>query len=82
MNYEDVSSALESGQLGGLGINVFHTEPFIASDPLLNHPNVVATPHVAGVTHISYRTMASMVSENVKLVMAGKSPMFAVNSFA
>ena len=49
-------------------------------DSFLSHPRVVATPHVAGVTYISYRNMAELVAANVRRVMAGEDPLGAVNS--
>lgn len=79
LNYSDVYEALESGHLGGLGIDVFHTEPFPISDPLLLHPKVVATPHVAGVTVISYTTMAKRVAENIIRMRAGLLPLGCIN---
>lgn len=79
LNYSDVYEALESGKLGGLGIDVFHTEPFPISDPLLLHPKVVATPHVAGVTVLSYTNMAKMVAENVIRMRAGLLPLGCIN---
>ncbi|MEU8709356.1 2-hydroxyacid dehydrogenase [Streptomyces sp. NPDC048565] len=41
---------LESGHLGGAGVDVWAQEPVSPSDPLLTAPNVVATPHSAAQT--------------------------------
>ena len=73
--------ALGTGKLFGVGIDVFHTEPFPSpdDDPFLSHPRVVATPHVAGVTHISYQNMANIVAAEVIRVMVNKVPSGAVN---
>jgi phosphoglycerate dehydrogenase-like enzyme len=71
LNYPDVLGALESGQLSGVGMDVFHTEPFPQDDPFLRHPKVVATPHVAGVTEISYRNMAKLVAANALRLLRG-----------
>ncbi|BBG96041.1 D-isomer specific 2-hydroxyacid dehydrogenase family protein [Prunus dulcis] len=58
LDYEAVSYYLESGHLGGLGIDVAWTEPFDPDDPILKFSNVLITPHVAGVTEYSYRSMS------------------------
>ena len=82
MNYPDVLEALESGKLFGVGIDVYHTEPFpVPLDTFLSHPRVVATPHVAGVTYISYRNMARLVADNVRRVIDGQNPIGAANTF-
>ena len=39
--------ALENGHLGGAGLDVFHTEPLPAEDPILGCENVVLSPHSA-----------------------------------
>lgn len=60
MDYNAVFHHLESGHLGGLGIDVAWTEPFDPDDAILKFPNVIITPHVAGVTEYSYRYMAKV----------------------
>lgn len=60
MDYESVYHYLESGHLGGLGIDVAWTEPFNPDDPILKFKNVLITPHVAGVSEGSYRSMAKV----------------------
>ncbi len=37
-------------------------EPLDPGDPLWSDPRVVATPHVAGVTEVSYRNMAKLLA--------------------
>ncbi|KAL6897319.1 hypothetical protein ACP4OV_007015 [Aristida adscensionis] len=63
LDYKAVFDNLKSGHLGGLGIDVAWTEPFDPEDPILKFSNVVITPHVAGVTEYSYRTMAQVVGD-------------------
>ncbi|XP_058090144.1 uncharacterized protein LOC131236753 isoform X2 [Magnolia sinica] len=63
LDYEAVKHHLESGHLGGLGLDVTWTEPFDPEDPILKFPNVLVTPHVAGVTEYSYRKMAKVVGD-------------------
>ncbi|CAN7053049.1 unnamed protein product [Brassica rapa subsp. trilocularis] len=63
VNYESAYQSLESGHLGGLGTDVAWSEPFDPNDPILKFKNVIMTPHVAGVTEFSYRSMAKVVGD-------------------
>ncbi|KAI3846145.1 hypothetical protein MKW92_033271 [Papaver armeniacum] len=71
LDYDAVKSHLESGHLGGLGIDVAWTEPFDPDDPILKLQNVLITPHVAGVTEYSYRSMAKVVGDTALELHAG-----------
>ena len=64
-NYEEIQQALDSGCLFGVGIDVYKEEPFPPNDSFLKHPKVVCTPHIAGVTEYSYRSMAKSIAKNV-----------------
>ncbi|XP_010243885.1 PREDICTED: uncharacterized protein LOC104587840 isoform X2 [Nelumbo nucifera] len=72
LDYEAVADHLESGRLGGLGIDVAWTEPFDPDDPILKFQNVLITPHVAGVTEYSYRAMAKVIGDVALQLHAGK----------
>ncbi|KAJ0256363.1 D-isomer specific 2-hydroxyacid dehydrogenase family protein [Hirschfeldia incana] len=63
VNYESAYQSLDSGHLGGLGTDVAWSEPFDPNDPILKFKNVIMTPHVAGVTEYSYRSMAKVVGD-------------------
>ncbi|MFN3869394.1 MAG: hydroxyacid dehydrogenase [Hyphomicrobiaceae bacterium] len=50
-----LAGALISGHVGGAGIDVFETEPLPAESLLRKAPNVIFSPHIAGVTDESLR---------------------------
>ncbi|KAF8731707.1 hypothetical protein HU200_015637 [Digitaria exilis] len=72
LDYNAVFNHLKSGHLAGLGIDVAWMEPFDPEDPILKFPNVIITPHVAGVTEYSYRTMAKSVGETALQLHSGE----------
>jgi phosphoglycerate dehydrogenase-like enzyme len=45
---EALRERLESGRLGGYGMDTFYDEPGDADDPLLKFSNVIITPHLGG----------------------------------
>ena len=65
-------AALDSGRLLGAGLDVFDQEPLDPQSPLLTRPNVLATPHVAGVTDASYRGIAARVTANIRRLISGE----------
>jgi phosphoglycerate dehydrogenase-like enzyme len=64
-------AALLSGHLSGAALDVFNTEPLDPGSRLLTTPGVLATPHIAGVTDISYRDIAGLVAENITRLLSG-----------
>jgi phosphoglycerate dehydrogenase-like enzyme len=64
--------ALEAGRLIGAGLDVFEQEPLDPNSALLGRPDVVATPHIAGVTDVSYRGIAQRVAANVRRLLTGE----------
>ncbi|XP_057770525.1 uncharacterized protein LOC130990332 isoform X2 [Salvia miltiorrhiza] len=73
LDYEAVLHHLKSGHLGGLGTDVAWVEPFDPDDAILKFPNVIMTPHVAGVTEYSYRSMAKVVGDVALQLHSGAS---------
>ena len=58
-------AALESGSIGGAGIDVFDIEPLPADHPIRQLPNVVLTAHSAGVTPEALEAGLQMAVDNV-----------------
>jgi len=77
-----LAAALEEERIAGAGIDVFAEEPPDADDPLLAHPNVVATPHCAGSTTEALCGMSEAAAANVRAVYEGRTPEHAVNADA
>lgn len=43
----DLLSALDSGQIAGACLDVFHREPLPSDHPFWDHPRIIVTPHIA-----------------------------------
>jgi D-3-phosphoglycerate dehydrogenase len=50
VNYDDLTEALDSGQVGSAALDVFPSEPADLTAPLFQRDNVTITPHIAGAT--------------------------------
>jgi phosphoglycerate dehydrogenase-like enzyme len=79
LSQDALARALAQGRLTGAGLDVYEHEPLDAASPLLAHANVIATPHIAGVTDLSYRGIARGVAENVRRLLAGEALRNCVN---
>jgi (S)-sulfolactate dehydrogenase len=65
-----VAAALASGQLGGAALDVFDAEPLPAGSPLAGAPNLLLTPHVAGLTQEANTRVSTMIAERVLAALA------------
>lgn len=68
-----LADALRSGQLGGAAMDVFDVEPIDPASGAVfaGVPNLILTPHVAGVTRESNDRISSITVENVRRVLEG-----------
>ncbi len=64
-------AALASGHVAGAGLDVFWQEPPDPADVLFSH-NVIATPHIAGVTDVSLSGNVAGVCENLRRLRDGE----------
>ncbi len=79
VDHEALLAALQNGRLAGAGLDVFAEEPVDPHHPLLRQ-NVVATPHIAGVTDVSYDGTAKGCAENITRYARGEAPLYAANT--
>ena len=64
MDEAALREALESGQVGGAGFDVFTSEP-AKENVLFGAPNLVATPHLGASTSEAQENVALQVAEQM-----------------
>ena len=71
-----VIDALRSGHLGGAALDVFSEEPLTGAtgSRYLNTPNLIVTPHIAGISIESDVRVGEMTADNVRLVLGDSTP--------
>lgn len=69
----DLFHALKEGRIGGAALDVFAVEP-AGQSPLLDLPNFIATPHMAGYTYEALREVGMITARNVMNAIKGRQP--------
>jgi phosphoglycerate dehydrogenase-like enzyme len=72
-------ASLRTGQVAGAGLDVFWDEPVDMTHPIFSE-NVIATPHIGGVTDVSYEGIAQAFAENMRRYAAGETPLYLANA--
>jgi D-3-phosphoglycerate dehydrogenase / 2-oxoglutarate reductase len=71
-------AGLESGRLAGVGLDVFDPEP-PEHHPLFDHPDVVLTPHLMGMTRRAAAATFVDAARGIVDVLAGRRPATVAN---
>ncbi len=64
--------ALEQGRLAGAALDVFATEPLPPDSALWDLPNVLLSPHTAGLSVHENERIVALFSENLRRYLAGE----------
>jgi len=72
MDQNALIKGLQSGHLGGAGLDVFEVEPLPGDSPLWTMDNVIVSPHIAGTSDRTYALFVEMVRKNFDLFKQGK----------
>ena len=79
LDYSSLPALLESGQLGGLALDVYDEEPPSQKYPLLKSQNVVLTPHLGGATKQTGAVAAKIVASDLNRFLKGEKMLFVAN---
>ncbi|UZF94925.1 hydroxyacid dehydrogenase [Bosea sp. NBC_00550] len=79
---DELAAALRTGELAGAGLDVFLHEPPAPDHPLMAFANVIANPHIAGMTAESLASMSEYAARQWLDVFAGRKPTRLVNPAA
>jgi phosphoglycerate dehydrogenase-like enzyme len=71
--------ALQSGALGGAGLDVTDPEPLPPEHPLWQAPNIIITPHVSAESDLGSRKVWEVMRENLRRYAAGEKMLSVVD---
>lgn len=64
--------ALREGWIAGAGLGVVPQEPLDYSNPVVELPNVIVTPHVAGLSNRYAERVTALFCDNLRRYLAGE----------
>jgi D-3-phosphoglycerate dehydrogenase / 2-oxoglutarate reductase len=78
IDIDAVYAAVQDGRLGGVGLDVFDPEP-PSHHPLFDHPDVVLTPHLMGLSRHGTAATFTDAAQGVLDVLTGNRPAAVAN---
>jgi D-3-phosphoglycerate dehydrogenase / 2-oxoglutarate reductase len=74
-----VLRALREGRLGGAALDVHDKQPLTGEEPQFDSPQLLLTPHVAGISDTSMRAMSQGTIDTLLALLRGERPSNVVN---
>jgi phosphoglycerate dehydrogenase-like enzyme len=71
-------AALQQGEIAGAALDVLEKEPPDPANPLLQMPNVLLSPHIAGVTRDTWARRGEFIFANLERVRRGEAPLAVI----
>jgi phosphoglycerate dehydrogenase-like enzyme len=65
VNRQDLADVLKAGRLAGVAMDLCHPLPVSMTDPMLDAPRTLLTPHMAWQTSETFRRAATMSVDNI-----------------
>jgi len=75
IDHADLIVALEEGQIAGAALDVYPEEPLPEDNPIWKFPNVILTPHIAGVSRYYNQRAVALFVENLNRYLEGQTPL-------
>jgi D-3-phosphoglycerate dehydrogenase len=72
-------ASLQSGHLGGAGLDHFEGENLAVDHPLTGMKNVVLTPHIGGATYDTEANHSRLIADDLVRLLEGDAPVNIVN---
>ena len=79
INESDLAKVLHEGNIGGAALDVFENEPIESTNPLLNAPNLILTPHLGGSTKEAKAGVSTAICNQIKNYLINEDLENAVN---
>jgi D-3-phosphoglycerate dehydrogenase len=72
-------SALREKRIAGAAVDVYSTQPLAKDHPFRDEPNLLLTPHIAGLTADSMERIGRVACEDIVRILRGEQPLNFVN---
>jgi len=76
----DLIAALDSGQVGGAGLDVVAAEPLAKDSPLLGRDNVIISPHTAFYSIEALNELQTKCATDVARVLSGEKAVYPISA--